>query len=348
MTEKEEKTYTTQGAGRGKTIRFATVERMAKVNPVNIKNYESYRRSNIVKNRDVASTTYKVYQSYFNIFLCFIMERWDNFDLLDADYMEEMDIDMVEIMEDYMGFLQEELNNGKKTINTKLSAVSSFYGWAVKRRKIKNHPFEGRLDRMKGAQDEKLISEYFLNEDEVDKIQAELSRANELNSSYDMQDRVMWHVAFDSACRIGALSGLKVSNLELENRRFINIREKRGKIVSVPFSPETSQILAEFIKQREIVGVDCEELFYVNRGGEWAGMSKQSIYNRIVKMGHIIGIGDFRPHCIRKTRLNMVAKKDLTLAQQLGNHEDISTTQRHYVEKEDQSDIFSKIEDLGL
>lgn len=342
----EKKELKTQGLSRGKTVRFATKERMARVNEKNIKAYESYKRSNIVKNKDVATTTYKVYQSYFNIFLCYILEHWDNFDILDEDYMEE--IDMVEVMEGYIMFLQDELNNGKKSVNTKLSAVSSFYIWAVKRRRISSHPFDGRLSRMEGAQEEKLISEHFLTAEDVEKIESELARHGEVNSKYDMQDRVMWHVAFDSACRIGALSRLGMNSLEIDNRRFVNIREKRGKIVSIPFSEQTQEIMKEYLKERELLGVDCDELFYVRRGDEWRGMSTQSIYNRIVKMGHIIGIGDFRPHSIRKTRINMVYKKNAVFAQKLANHSDMGTTQKHYTEKEDQADVFKQIEELGL
>lgn len=339
------KEYSTQGKGRGKTVKFATKERLAKVNPDNIKEYEKYIRSNVVKNRDVANTTYKVYRSYFNIFLCFVMERHDNFYILDEEFIEE---ELVDIMEDYIEFLQSELGNNKKSINTKLSAVSSFYGWAVKRRKLRAHPFDGRLDRMKGAQDEKIIAEYFLNAAQVERISSELARVGEPTCQYDMIDKVIWHIAFDSACRIGALSGLKVSNLELENKRFVNVREKRGKIVSIPFTPETGEIIAEFIKQRDLLGVDCDDIFYSTRGGKWQGMSKQTIYTRIRNLGHIIGIGDFRPHCIRKTRLNMVFKKNAVLAQQLANHEDMSTTQKFYSEKEDQSEVFRKIEELDL
>lgn len=338
----EKKELTTQGRARGKTVRFATKERMARVNPENIKAYESYRRSNIVKNKDVASTTYKVYQSYFNIFLCFILERWDNFNILDEDYIEE--VDMIEVMESYIMFLQDELNNGKKSVNTKLSAVSSFYLWAVKRRRIKSHPFDGRLDRMEGAQNEKLISEYFLSEEEVTKIETELAcSANKVNSQYDMQDRVMWHVAYDSACRIGALHELKLSKLDFDRMCFTDIREKRGKMVEIPFYPHTAEIIKQYIEERQKIGVDCDELFFVKRGDAWHGMSKQSIYNRIVKMGHIIGVGDFRPHCIRKTRLNLVAQLDINAAKELGNHESLDTTSKFYTKKKDASDTFSSI-----
>lgn len=332
--------YKTQGKGRAKAIRYATKERMAKVNPENLKIYESYIRSNVIKNKDVANTTYKVYRSYFNIFLCYVMEYHDNFYVLDEEFIED---NMVDVMEEFMAFLQEDLGNNKKSINTKVAAVSSFYMWAAKRRKIRSHPFDGRLDRIKGAQDEKIISVYFLDKDEVSAIVNELSRVNDSSCKYDQMDRLLWHISFDSACRIGALTGLKVSNLELDRLRFVDVREKRGKIVNIPFTPETGEMIKEFIKQREAEGVDCDELFYVKRGGEWNGMSKQSIYNRIRNLGHIIGIGDFRPHCIRKTRLNMVAKLDINKAKTLANHSSLDTTSRFYTEKEDASDTLEDI-----
>ena len=312
-----EKELSFQTKGRAKKVRYATKARMEKVNPKNIKAYDSYYRSSTIRNKDVESTTYKVYRSYFNIFMCFVMEKFDNVYLYDEDFLE----DMVEVMESYIEFLQEELGNGKKSINTKISAVSSFYIWATKRGKVSAHPFAEKLDRMKNAGEEKIYSEYYLDEKQVEEIVSELSIAGEDGSEYDMLDKLLWHISFDSACRIGALGGLKVTNLDLEKNCFVGVREKRGKIVNIPFYPETAEIIKEFLKLREELGVNCEELFYVKRGDGWQGMSTQSIYNRIVKLGYIVGLGDFRPHCIRKTRLNMVADIDINLAKTLANHD---------------------------
>ncbi|UDM72729.1 tyrosine-type recombinase/integrase [Vagococcus fluvialis] len=328
--------------GRAKTVRYATAERKAKISEKNKRAYAQYLRTSKIKNEDVTNTTYKVYESYFNIFLCYIAENWDNFDILDEEYLED---NMIDVMEEYMIFLKEELNNAKKSINTKISAVSSFYVWAAKRRKIKAHPFDGRLERMKGAQDEKIIAEYFLTDEQVKEVVTELSLVDEEEglSDYDKMDQLIWHIAFDSACRIGALSNLKVSSFSEEKEAFTNIREKRGKLVSVPMTPSTHKKYLEFIELREKLGVDCDELFYVRKGGKWAGMSTQSLYARIKKMGYIVGLGDFRPHCIRKTRLNQVAKHDINKAKLLANHESLDTTSRFYTEKEDQSDVLESI-----
>ena len=342
MSEEKELTYKSKATR--KRVRYATKARLEQINPDNVKEYQRYLKTSIVKNRDVAKTTYKVYESNFNIFLCFIMERWDNFDILDEEFLDE---NMIDVMEDYIVFLQEELGNNKKTINNKIAAVSSFYMWAAKRRKIKSHPFENKLDRMKGANDEKIIAEYFLSLEEIEEIGQELSLVDEEGATdYDKQDQIMWHIAYDSACRIGALKGLKISNLDLEGNRFVGVREKRGKIVSVPFTDETRALLEQFVEYREAKGVDCDELFFVQLGGEWKGMSTQSIYNRVVKIGHIVGLGDFRPHCIRKSRINQVAKFDINLAKTLANHESLDTTSRFYTEKKDQSETLDSIIEL--
>lgn len=333
--------------GRAKVVRYATNARKAKINPENIKAYKQYLTTSKVKNKEVVNTTYKVYESYFNIFLCYIMENWDNFYILDEDFLEE---NMIDVMEGYMAFLQEELNNGKKAINTKLSAVSSFYVWASKRRKIKAHPFDGKLERMRNAQDEKIISEYYLEQEQVDEIVAELSLVDQSGSDYDKMDQLIWHIAFDSACRVGALHNLTLSSLKVDEGKnlyyFANIREKRGKRVEVAITPKTYAMLKELLELREELGVDCDELFYVKSQGKWQGMSTQSLHARVKKIGYIVGLGDFRPHCIRKTRLNFVAEDDINLAKSLANHESLDTTSRFYTKKKDSTDVLAFIMEL--
>ena len=80
-------------------------------------------QSSIIKNKDVKDTTYKIYDNYFVQFLVYIAENWDNIDIYSEDFMDNA----VDIMEGFIMFCQETLLNHKKVINTKLSAVSSFY-----------------------------------------------------------------------------------------------------------------------------------------------------------------------------------------------------------------------------
>lgn len=324
-----------------KIVRYATKARMAKVNPKNLKIYDRYLKSRTIQNSDVKGTTYKVYHSYMNIFMCYIAEEWDNFYLLDEDFIED---EMLDVMESYMAFLAEECGNGKKVINTKLSAVSSFYIWATKRRLIKNHPFDGKLDRIKGAQDEKRISVHFLHKEETDLITETLAQDKTTLNKYDRQDELIWNIAFDSACRIGALQRLSVSDLDLSRNVFTDIREKRGKIVDIPFTDRTKQMIVEYLEWRKENDIETDAFFY-NREGE--RMSKQALALRIRKIGEIVGIGDFRPHSIRKSRLNQIGQTgNIELAKELAHHESMDTTSRFYMEKKDASETLKEINNL--
>lgn len=327
--------------------RYFTKEKLAKVNPKSVKAYEKYLKSNIIKNKDVKDTTYKVYKNYFNHFLGYLAEEWENIFIHDDEIMENA----VDVMEGFIGFCQDTLGNNKKVINTKISTVSSYYIWAVKRGIIEVHPFDRKLDRMKGANDEKLINHYFLTQEQVDTVTKALHEdyAKEKGRKYDMQDLLIWHIMIDSANRNGAISKLTWSALDLENMVFEDIREKRGKIVEVAFEEESARLLSEWKEMRmEMDKLECDGIFIVRRDGEYRKMSQTSIYMRVRKIGRILGIEDLHPHCLRKTAINRVVELtgDLTLAQEMGNHSDISTTSKHYVKPKSKTEIREKLKQL--
>lgn len=327
--------------------RYFTKDKLAKVNPKSVKDYEKYLKSNIIKNKDVKETTYKVYQNYFNQFLVYLSEEWENIHVLDEEYLENA----VDIMEGYISFLQDTLGNNKKVINTKLSAVSSFYLWLMKRGTIEKHPFDKKLDRMRGANDEKLINHYFLSQEEIDFVTNELHEdyKKEKGRKYDIQDLLIWHIMIDSGNRNGAISKLVWSKLNMEYMIFEDIREKRGKMVEVAFEEETAKLLEDWKEIRKgMDNLECDGIFIVKRDGEYRQMSQTSIYMRVRKIGRILGLEDLHPHCLRKTAGNRIVEVtgDLTLAQEFLNHSDVSTTSKHYVKPKSKTEIREKLKKL--
>lgn len=331
-----------------KYVRYFTKERLAKVNKDSVKMYEKYRRSNIIKNKDVESTTYKVYQTYFNHFLVYLEENWDNVYILDEEYLEEA----VDIMEGFIMFCQDTLGNNKKVINCKLSAISSFYIWAMRRKFIDAHPFDKKLERMKMANEERLINHYFLNDEEINKIKRVLKEeSHKPKGKYDIMHNLIWNIMIDSANRNGAISKLTLSSLNMEEMIFQDIREKRGKIVDVPFSEYTKQIIMEWVRIRrneEWDNLETDALFIIKKDGEWKRMSQNAIYMRVRKIGKIIGLDDLHPHCIRKTTINRIVEKtnDLSLAQEFANHSDISTTKQFYTKPKSKAELRDKLKKL--
>jgi integrase/recombinase XerC len=323
-------------------VNYFTSKRKALINPKNIELYEKYRKSNIIKNREVEETTYSTYNSNFTQFLVYLAEAWDNIGL----YSEEFFENAVDIIEGYMAFCQDTLLNHKKTVNNKVAAISSFYLWSVKRRLIDFHPFDKRVDRMKGANEEHIINSYFLTDEQIEQIKKGL----EDTTKFDIIDKLLFSIMLDSANRIGAIDKLKISNLDMDNCVFTNIREKRGYRVEVPVSQETLELIQEWfeIRKAEKDNLEVDAIFISFYGQHYRQMDKSTLQSRIQKIGTIIGLEDFHAHCIRKTTLNLITEKtgDISLAADLANHKSIETTRSAYVKPKSKSEVMSKIRDL--
>lgn len=328
--------------GRIKRIKYFTEEKKALINPDNRKKYDKYLNSNIIKNRDVKDTTYKVYKNYMDHFLVYLAENWENVDLYSEAFMENA----IDIMEGYISFCQDVLLNNKKAINTKLSTVSSFFLWSLKRKYIDKHPFDKQLDRMKGASEEKIINSYYLDEDQMNLITETLK---EESKKYDIQDRLIWGIMLDSANRVGAISNLTLSSLDLDNMLFEGIREKRGYRVEVIFEEDTKEIIELWLELRkEMDNLEVDSLLITRYKGVYRPMTKSTIQERVKKIGEIVGLDDFHAHCVRKTKLNDVYRStgDLALAASLGNHKSVETTRQAYIKPQSKSEIRDKIAQL--
>lgn len=323
-------------------VKYFTKEKKALISEDNLKLYDKYLKSNIIKNKDVKNTTYLVYKNYMTQFLVYIAEEWDNINLYSEDFYENA----IDIMEGFMSFCMDTLHNHKKIINTKISAVSSFYLWSMKRRLVKSHPFANMLDRMKKANEEKIINAYFLTDEQIEQINKGL--VDEKNN-FDLLDIVLWHVMLDSANRIGAIDRLTLSQLDLENCAFTGIREKEGYIVDVAFTPNTKEIILKWLELRkqEMDALEIDALFISKYEGKYRKMNRSTLQRRIRKIGTIIGLEDFHAHCIRKTSSNSLLSKgvDVSLVQKFLNHKDPSTTLTYYSKPSSSSEIRNKIMD---
>jgi len=319
-------------------VNFFTKDKLNLISEENKNKYEKYYQSCIIRNSDMKNTTYKVYKNYFYHFLCYLALFHNNIDLYSKEFFDNA----VDIMEGFISFCQETLKNHKKVINTKISAVSTFYNWSLKRRLIDKHPFDKQLERLKYANDEKIINSYFLSNSQIDTIIKEL----ESNEKYDIQDQIIFSLMLDSANRIGAIEKLTLSSLDLSNMLFKNIREKRGYLVDVIFEKYTKELIEKWIDIRKgLDGLSVDSLFIVKHGDNFTPMSRSTIQNRINKIGQIIGIDDFHAHCIRKTRLNEIYENtgDLALAAELGNHKSTETTRLSYIKPKSKIELRDKL-----
>jgi integrase/recombinase XerC len=322
-------------------ILYFTKERQSKINPENQAKYDKYLKSNIIKNKDVKETTYKTYSSNFMQFLVYLSEEWENIDLYSDDFFKNA----VDIMEGFISFCVETLQNNKKAVNNKLAAVSTFYLWSMKRGLIDRHPFDKKLDRMKNANDEHIINSYFLTDEQIEKIRIGLRD----DKRFDVIDKLLFEIMLDSANRIGAIDRLKISNLDMDNCVFTDIREKRGYHVEVSISEETLCLIQEWFETRkDMDNLEVDAIFISRYEQQWNKMQKSSLQRRIQKIGTIIRLEDFHSHCVRKTSLNSIYEKtgDLSLAAEMGNHKSTETTRASYIKPKSKAEVRERIKEM--
>jgi integrase/recombinase XerC len=282
-----------------KKVRYFTKDKLALISEDNKKKYEKYYQSCTIRNRDMKDTTYKTYLNCVTHFMAYLAEFHNNVGLYSDEFFENA----VDIMEGYIAFCQETLLNGKKVINTKLSAVSSFYNWSLKRGLIDKHPFDKKLERLKGANEERVINDYFLTDDQIKVIKKALASDNK----YDIQDQIIFNLMLDSANRIGAIEKLTLASLNLDSKLFSNIREKRGYRVDVVFGDFTKELIEEWLEMRRYMDdLKVDALFIAKHNYSYSPMARNTIQKRINKIGKIIGLDDFHAHCMRKSSLNSI------------------------------------------
>ena len=292
-------------------------------NNKNWKIYNEYLNSCIARNEATKNTTYKIYSNNMKQFIDYIKKYENNCYLLSKDTMKVI----VSILERYIHYCREIKKNNAQTVNNKLTAISSFYIWSVKRDLIEVHPFRDKLDRLKVTDLEKRRKSYYLSSKEIVEIQVKMK----LSEKYDLQDQIIFNLIIDTACRISALQSIKLENIDLENGIIAGIVEKEQKIVEFVIFEETIELIKEWLKCRKN---SAEYLFITKYRGIFKQMSKSTIRDRVRKIGKLVGIDNLYPHSLRKTSINLLAEVGgIDLASEFANHSGIDVTKKHYIRK---------------
>ena len=289
----------------------------------NWKIYKEYLNSCIARNEVVKNTTYRTYSNSMKQFIEYLQQYENNYYLLDKKKSKNM----VGILERYIRYCRELKENNARTINNKITAISSFYIWAVKRDLIEVHPFRDKLDRLKVTDVENRRKSYYLSSKEIVEIQVKMK----LSEKYDLQDRIIFNLIIDTACRISALQSIKLENIDLENGIITGIVEKEQKIVEFAIFEETIELIKEWLKCRKN---SAEYLFVTKYRGIYKQMSKSTIRERVRKIGKLVGIDNLYPHSLRKTSINLLAEVGgIDLASEFANHSGVDVTKKHYIRK---------------
>lgn len=264
--------------------------------------YLSYER-----NRSLA--TVSSYRKDLEAFQKFVQAQ--NPTLLWAD----VDADLVR---DWMA---EMMNEGQRatSINRRLSALRSFYRFALARNLVKSDPVQGVV----GPKKDKPLPQ-FLKEKEMD----ELLREDFWTDCYeDVRDRMIIMTFYETGIRLAELKNLCDGDVDFMSGQ-LKVTGKRNKQRLIPFGAELSQALQHYMGVRDAQVVrHSAALFLANDGQQ---MTADAIRYRVKKHLSLVSTLKKRtPHVLRHTFATAMLnhKAGIESVKKLLGHESLSTTE---------------------
>jgi integrase/recombinase XerC len=266
--------------GKRKYVRYVTDEDKKNINPKNIKLWQTYLNGK----RKLAETTRDSYSADMMQFFTYILKNYDNKYLFDMDEMDSADL-----IEDYISMCTFAFENSDRRIARRMSTISSMYIYFKKKRKIKFNPVE-LMERPEIKAGIGVMKQTFLSEEQVEEIRIGLREFG------DDQMELFFELGLFTMLRVNALSNILIKNIDFENKKITEIKEKEGYIVTAMLNNRSIELINKVLEAR---GVESDLLF-VNKNGSHAKSSMQNHW--ITKIGKYIGL-DLHCHDLRHSRL---------------------------------------------
>ena len=205
------------------------------------------------------------------------------------------------------------------TVNGRLSAVRSFYRFALKRGLVENDP----AHTITGPKKEKPLPKFIREKDMERLLQPEMWDDNYNN----VCARTIILLFYETGMRVGELILLDDGMVDLDNRQ-LKVTGKGNKQRIIPFGAELEQALRDFVRLRDEQVVRVESGFFLTEKGRRV---KYEQVNRMVKnhLGRVTTQQKRTPHVLRHTFATTMLNHEAGLesVKQLLGHESLATTE---------------------
>jgi integrase/recombinase XerC len=223
-----------------------------------------------------------------------------------------------DIIRDWMA---SQLDDGAKatTVNTNLSAVRSFYRFALVRRLVEKDP----AHLITGPKKEKPLPQ-FLREKEMD----ELLDEKEWGKDYkDVRARTLLLLFYETGIRLSELLGLDDVDVDFTTGQ-LKVTGKRDKQRIVPFGTELADSLKQYMSLRDQkVAKQSQALFLTEKG---CRMTKSQVYYIVKKhLSEVTTLKKRSPHVLRHTFATAMLNHEAGLesVKKLLGHVSLETTE---------------------
>lgn len=209
--------------------------------------------------------------------------------------------------------------NAATSVNRRLSALRSFYKYALRRKLVVRDP----AHKLQGPKKKKPLPQ-FLKESEMDRLLEPKMWGDEY---IDILSRTLIITFYATGMRLSELIGLDDKDVNLITRE-IKVTGKRDKQRIIPFGDELFEAIESYRQKRdEDIGKQSEALFLTEKGMRMTG----NLVRKLVKMNlsRVSTLKKKTPHVLRHTFATAMLNHEAGLesVKKLLGHESLSTTE---------------------
>lgn len=246
----------------------------------------------------------------------FCLQRFEEFfkKLSDGLTWQTVDSDVVrrwveELMDD---------DEAPATVNAKLSALRSFYKFALSRKFVDKDP----VHRIVGPKKDKMLP-YFVREEDMDRLLDDVEWPQDFEGQ---RDRTIIMTFYNTGVRRAELIGLTDEAVDFSSCQ-LKVTGKRNKQRIIPFGQELADALRNYIKIRNEVFDHSPALFVDGKGCCMAPHQIERIVNRA--LAKVCSLKKKSPHVLRHSFATAMLNHDAGLesVQKLLGHASLATTE---------------------
>jgi integrase/recombinase XerC len=219
------------------------------------------------------------------------------------------------------GWVERMMDEGKKpaTVNRGLSAVKTFYRFALSRKLVEKDPAHGII----GPKKSKPLPQY-VREGDMNRLLDEYLQGDEYNK---IRARTIIIVFYETGIRLAELIGLNDEDVDFDSMQ-LKVTGKRDKQRIVPFGAEMAEALQQYMALRD-TEVERQEpgLFLSNKGRR---VSREMVRNLVKQsLSEVTTLKKRSPHVLRHSFATAMLNNGAGLesVKKLLGHESLETTE---------------------